>query len=44
MEQLFYLCNRTTEEEQAFIKGLAQDINEMGTATFNFDFDDEYIN
>ena len=44
MEQHFYLCNRTTEEEQAFIKGLAQDINEMGTATFNFDFDDEYIN
>ena len=44
MEQHFYLCNRTTEEEQAFIKGLAEDINEMGTATIEFDFDDEYIN
>lgn len=43
MEQHFYLCNRTTEEEQAFIRGLAEDINEMGTATIEFDFDDEYV-
>ena len=44
MEQHFYMMNRTEEEEQAFIKGLAQDINEMGTATIEFDFDDEYVN
>lgn len=37
MEQHFYMMNRTEEEEQAFIKGLADDINEMGTARFVFD-------
>lgn len=41
MEQHFYLVNRTDEEEQAFIKGLAEDINELETAKFTFDDDDE---
>ena len=44
MEQHFYMMNRTEEEQQAFVKGLAEDINDLPTATFNFDFDDEYIN
>lgn len=39
MEQHFYLCNRTEEEEQAFIKGLAEDINDLPTATFVFNED-----
>lgn len=42
MEQHFYMCNRTEEEEQAFIKGLAEDINDLPTASFVFD--DEDIN
>lgn len=41
MEQHFYMCNRTDEEEQAFIKGLAEDINELETAKFVFEDDDE---
>lgn len=41
MEQHFYMCNRTDEEEQAFIKGLAEDINDMGTAKFVFDDEEE---
>ena len=36
MEQHFYMMNRTEEEEQDFIKGLAEDINELPTATFDF--------
>lgn len=36
MEQHFYMCNRTEEQEQAFIKGLAEDINDLPTATFDF--------
>ena len=44
MEQHFYMMNRTEEEQRAFVKGLAEDINELPTATFNFDFDDEYLN
>ena len=40
MEQHFYMMNRTEEEEQAFIKGLAEDINDLPTAKFVFD--DEY--
>lgn len=41
MEQHFYMCNRTEEEQQAFVKGLAEDINDMGTAKFTFDDEDE---
>lgn len=37
MEQHFYMCNRTEEEEQAFIKGMAEDINDLPTARFVFD-------
>ena len=36
MEQHFYMMNRTEEEEQNFIKGLAEDINDLPTATFDF--------
>ena len=36
MEQHFYMMNRTEEEQQAFVKGLAEDINDLPTATFNF--------
>jgi len=41
MEQHFYMMNRTTEEQQAFVKGLAEDINEMGTAKFTFDDEED---
>lgn len=41
MEQHFYMCNRTDEEEQAFIKGLAEDINELETAKFVFEDEDD---
>lgn len=37
MEQHFYMMNRTEEEEQDFIKGLAEDINDLPTARFVFD-------
>lgn len=37
MEQHFYMCNRTTEEEQTFIQNLANDINDLPTARFVFD-------
>jgi hypothetical protein len=36
MENHFYMMNRTEEEQQEFVKGLAEDINDMGTATFDF--------
>lgn len=41
MEQHFYMCNRTEEEEQAFIKGMAEDINDLPTAKFVFEGDEE---
>lgn len=41
MEQHFYMCNRTDEEQQAFIKGLAEDINDLPTAKFTFEGDEE---
>ena len=41
MEQHFYMMNRTEEEQQDFVKGLAQDINELPTAKFVFDDEDE---
>lgn len=41
MENHFYMMNRTEEEQQAFVKGLAEDINEMGTARFVFEDEDE---
>mgnify|MGYP003442261220 CR=1 FL=1 len=44
MENHFYMMNRTTEEQQTFIQNMADDINNMGTATIGFDFDDEYVN
>ena len=37
MEQHFYMMNRTEEEQQAFVKGLAVDINDLPTARFVFD-------
>ena len=42
MENHFYMMNRTEEEQQEFVKGLAEDINDLPTAQFVFD--DEYIN
>ena len=36
MEQHFYMMNRTEEEQQEFVKGLAEDINDLPTATFDF--------
>ena len=41
MEQHFYMMNRTTEEQQAFIKGIAEDINDAPTAKFVFVDEDE---
>ena len=41
MEQHFYMMNRTEEEQQAFVKGLAEDINDLPTARFVFDDEDE---
>ena len=41
MEQHFYMCNRTEEEQQAFVKGLAADINDLPTARFVFDDEEE---
>lgn len=37
MEQHFYMMNRTEEEQRAFVKGLAEDINDLPTARFVFD-------
>lgn len=37
MEQHFYMMNRTEEEQQKFVKGLAEDINNLPTARFSFD-------
>ena len=37
MEQHFYMMNRTTEEQQAFVKGLAEDINDLPTLTIGED-------
>ena len=41
MEQHFYMCNRTEEEQQAFIKGLAEDINDLPTARFVLEGEDD---
>ena len=41
MEQHFYMCNRTDEQQQAFVKGLAEDINALATAKFAFEDEDE---
>lgn len=41
MEQHFYMVNRTDEDEQAFIKNVAEDINNLPTAKFDFDDEDE---
>lgn len=41
MEQHFYMCNRTEEEQQAFVKGLAEDLNDLPTARFVFEGEDE---
>lgn len=37
MEQHFYLCNRTTEEQQTFIQNMADDINDLQTLTIGED-------
>lgn len=37
MGEHFYLCNRTEEEEQAFIKEMAEEINDLPTATIGED-------
>ena len=37
MEQHFYMCNRTDEQQQAFVKGLAEDINDLPTLTIGED-------
>lgn len=37
MEQHFYMMNRTEDEQRAFVKGLAEDINDLPTARFVFD-------
>lgn len=41
MEQHFYMCNRTEEEEQDFIKNVAADINDLPTAKFTFDDEED---
>lgn len=41
MENHFHLCNRTTEEQQAFIQNIANDINELPIAKFTFDDEEE---
>ena len=41
MEQHFYMMNRTEEEQRAFVKGLAEDINDLPTARFVFDDEEE---
>jgi len=41
MEQHFYMCNRTDEQQQAFVKGLAKDINDLPTAKFSFDDEED---
>ena len=41
MEQHFYMMNRTEEEQQKFVKGLAEDINDLPTARFVFDEEEE---
>jgi hypothetical protein len=41
MEQYFYMMNRTEEEQQAFVKGVAEDINDLPTARFDFEGDEE---
>ena len=41
MQNHFYMCNRTDEEQQAFIKGMAEDINDLPTAKFVFEGEDE---
>lgn len=37
MENHFYMCNRTEEEQQEFVKGLAEDINDLPTLTIGKD-------
>lgn len=37
MQNHFYMCNRTDEEQQAFVKGLAEDINDLATLTIGED-------
>lgn len=37
MEQHFYMMNRTEEEQQEFVKGLAEDINDLPTLTIGED-------
>lgn len=41
MENHFYMCNRTDEDEQDFIKNVAKDINDLPTARFVFDDEEE---
>ena len=41
MEQHFYLVNRTDEEQQAFIKNIAADINDLESAKFTFDDEED---
>ena len=40
MEQHFYMMNRTEEEQQAFIKGIADEYNDIPTA--NYDEEDDW--
>lgn len=39
--QQTYLYIRTDEEQQAFVKGLAEEINDLPTAKFDFEGDEE---
>ena len=41
MEQHFYMMNRNEEEQQKFVKGLAEDINSLATAKFTFDDEED---
>ena len=41
MEQHFYMMNRTVEEQQEFVEGLAAEINDLPTAKFVFDDEEE---
>ena len=41
MGQHFYMMNRTVEEQQEFVERLAADINDLPTARFVFDDEEE---
>lgn len=41
MEQHFYMCNRTEEEQQEFVKEMAEEYNDLPSAKLTFDDEEE---